>query len=136
MSGNVNYQNACSIRGSRALNYSYNPIPVIIENGVQKTEKGGDLKNYILSAKAFNKYMHKTYGEPTHKLTKAEIDANPKAIADFLTGKTGIYSTINISYSQSGYSGHVDIIINGSVLGGAHTDAKGGVEVIEIWQLN
>jgi hypothetical protein len=59
-----NYQNACSIRASRALNYSGKSVPIIIQNGIQKTEKSGDNENYILSAKAFNKYMHKTFGLP------------------------------------------------------------------------
>jgi hypothetical protein len=69
----ANYQNACSIRGSRALNYSGASIPVVHDNGVQKTEKGGDNENYILSAKAFNKYMNKTFGPPTYRLTFDDI---------------------------------------------------------------
>lgn len=85
--GNNNYRNACSLRGSRALNYSGNPIPVVIQGGVQKTEKGADGKNYILNAKAFNAYMHKTFGPPTHKLTKAQINNNPQNIINFLSGK-------------------------------------------------
>lgn len=135
-SGNVNYQNACSIRGSRALNYAGASIPVVHQNGVQKTEKGGDNENYILSAKAFNKYMNKTSGPPTYRLTFADIGGNLDNIANFLQGKNGIYTIINRSSGLAGYSGHVDIIINGQCLGGANANPPGGVEYIEIWELN
>lgn len=132
----ANYQNACSVRGSRALNYSGASIPVVHQNGVQKTEKGGDDENYILSAKAFNKYMNKTFGPPTYRLTFAEIGGNLDNIANFLQGKNGIYTIINRSPGLAGYSGHVDVIINGQCLGGANANPSGGVEYIEIWELN
>lgn len=135
-SGNVNYQNACSLRGSRALNYAGVSIPVVHQNGVQKTEKGGDNENYILSAKAFNKYMNITFGPPTYRLTFADIGGNLDNIANFLQGKNGIYTIINRSPGIAGYSGHVDIIINGHCLGGANANPPGGVEYIEIWELN
>src|SRR5699024_584394 len=45
-----NYQNACAIRGSRGLLYSGIYIPVLHYNGSQRTQKGGDNKNYILDA--------------------------------------------------------------------------------------
>ena len=108
----------------------------VVQNGVQKTEKGGDSENYILSAQAFNKYMNKTFGAPTHKLTRTQINNDPSIIAEFLKDKTGIYTIINALPGKAGYGGHVDIIINGQVLGGANANPKGGVEVIEIWELN
>lgn len=132
----ANYQNACSVRGSRALNYAGASIPVVLQNGVQKTEKGGDNENYILSAKAFNKYMNKTFGPPTYRLTFADIARDLDNIANFLQGKNGIYTIINRSPGLAGYSGHIDIIINGQCLGGANANPKGGVEYIEIWELN
>ena len=135
-SGNVNYQNACSLRGSRALNYAGASIPVVHQNGIQKTEKGGDNENYILSAKAFNKYMNITFGPPTYRLTFADIGGNLDNIANFLQGKNGIYTIINRSPGIAGYSGHVDIIINGQCLGGANANPPGGVEYIETWELN
>jgi hypothetical protein len=135
-SGNVNYQNASSIRGSRALNYAGVSIPVAHQNGVQKTEKGGDNENYILSAKAFNKYMHKTFGPPTYRLTFANIGGNLDNIVSFLQGKNGIYTIIKRSPGLAGYSGYVDIIVNGQCLGGANANPPWGVEYIEIWELN
>jgi hypothetical protein len=135
-SGNPNYQNACAIRGSRALNYAGVPIPVVHQDGQQKTEKGSDNKNYILAAKAFNIYMRKTFGPPTHRLTSEDIGGDPSKIADFLKGKTGIYTIINTAPGTAGYGGHVDIIIDGKCLGGANTNPNGGVAYIEIWELN
>lgn len=132
----ANYQNACSIRGSRALNYSGATIPVVRDNGVQKTEKGGDNENYILSAKAFNKYMNKTFGPPTFRLSFEDIGNDPLSVINFLNGKNGIYSIINKSPGQAGYSGHIDIIINGECLGGANANPNGGIDYIEIWELN
>ena len=43
---------------------------------------------------------------------------------------------INNSYAQAGYSGHVDIIINGKCIGGAYAGVDGGVKSIRIWELN
>lgn len=131
--GNPSYQNACAIRGSMGLNYSNKEI----QNGINGTEKGTDGKNYILSAKAFNKYMNKTFGPPpsTHRLTKMDINGNPKKISDFLKGKNGIYSMV---ISGKNYSGHIDLILNGIVIGGTAIGLSdvSKVDYIEIWPLN
>ncbi|UUC44049.1 T6SS effector amidase Tae4 family protein [Flavobacterium cerinum] len=96
LSGNPNYKNACAIRGSRALNYSGINIGIVKHNGVQKTEKGDDLKNYILSATAFNVWMHKTFGEPTYRLSGSQV-SDKTAVVSFLKGKTGLYTILNAS---------------------------------------
>src|SRR5699024_2891148 len=57
-----NYKNACTIRVSRGLNYSDQPIPVFYDdNGNQKTQKGEDNKNYVLNVSAMLAYMKKAY---------------------------------------------------------------------------
>ena len=57
-------------------------------------------------------------------------------MVNFIIGKTGIYSLLTKDFSKAGYTGHADLIYNGQVLGGSCIDAKGGVKVIEIWELN
>lgn len=134
LSGNPNYKNACAIRGSRALNYSGINIGIVKHNGIQKTEKGTDLKNYILSATAFNVWMHKTFGSPTYRLSGSQV-SDKAAIISFLKGKTGVYTILNASPGMAGYSGHVDIITDGKCLGSASANPKGGIKTIEIWEL-
>ena len=130
------YSNACSIRGSRGLLYSGVDIPVLNYTGTnQRTQKGGDNKNYILDAVSFNKYMIDKFGETPHKLEGA-VANNPTEIAELLNGKNGIYVIINSSQNQAGYSGHVDAIINGQCIGGAYTGVTGGVKSIRVWELN
>ncbi|WP_343534888.1 type VI secretion system amidase effector protein Tae4 [Pedobacter sp.] len=133
---NPDYQNACAIRGSRALNYSGLEIPELVYDNRKKTEKGADGKNYILSAEAFNRYMKDTFGPPTYALTSQEIGGDRKKIVDFLKGKTGIYTTVNKSPGIAGFSGHIDFIINGNCVNGSNAYPGGGVEKIEIWVLN
>ena len=130
------YNNACAIRGSRGLLYSGFDIPVLRYNGTQRTQKGGDGKNYILDAVSFNKFMIQKFGDTPHKLEGADAN-DPKKVADLLKNKNGIYVIINDKYpSQIHYSGHVDTIINGKCIGGAHTTPNGGVKSIRIWVLN
>lgn len=135
---NPNYQNACAIRGSRALNYMgvQHELPEFSLNGELKTEKGDDNKNYILAAKAFNIYMNQTYGAPSARLTSLEIGNDLSVVSTFLQGKTGIYTLVTNNSGQAGYSGHVDLIYNGQVLSGAAINPKGGIKFIEIWVLN
>ncbi|HXI00949.1 MAG TPA: T6SS effector amidase Tae4 family protein [Sphingobacteriaceae bacterium] len=135
--GNINYRNACAIRGSRALNYSgvANQLDEFFVGNDQKTEKGSDGLNYILAAKAFNVYMNKTYGAPSARLTSLEIGNDLNVVYKFLQGKTGIYTLVTNNSGEAGYSGHVDLIYNGQVLGGAAINPKGGIKYIEIWTL-
>jgi hypothetical protein len=140
LSGNPNYQNACSIRGSRALLYSGIHIPILNYNGSQRTEKGSDNKNYILDAVSFNKFMIDKFGDTPYKLTGADAN-DPQKIVDLLRGKNGIYVIINNdprsrALGGAGYSGHVDLILNGRCIGGSYTTPTGGVKSIRIWVLN
>ena len=126
---NQYYQNACAIRGSRGLNYLSNQIYRIPE--ISGAEKGSDNLNYIVNAKNYNEYMHRTFGEPTYKLigTAANILANR---TEFVKGKNGIYTIVNLNAI---YSGHVDMIINGKCISGLYLNPPGGVLKIEIWDL-
>jgi hypothetical protein len=135
-----NYQNACAIRGSRALLYSGIIIPVLRYGNPPKqaTQKGADNNNYILTAKSFNKFMNDKFGNATHRLTGADAN-DPIKVAIFLKGKNGIYVIINndgTSTTGAGYSGHVDAIINGRCVGKAYTTPRGGVSSISVWELN
>jgi len=132
---NPSYSNACSIRGSRGLLYSGINIPVLRYNNSQRTQKGGDNKNYILDAVSFNKFMIDKFGEATHKLEGTDAN-NAIKVANLLNGKNGIYVIINNSHTQANYSGHVDAIINGICIGGAYTLPTGGIKSIRIWELN
>ncbi|HXI00951.1 MAG TPA: T6SS effector amidase Tae4 family protein [Sphingobacteriaceae bacterium] len=107
-------------------------LPEFSLNGDLKTEKGSDNKNYILAAKAFNIYMNKTYGAPTARLTSQQIGNDLTAVDTFLQGKTGIYPIINNDPGLANYTGHVDLIYNGQVLGGRYINPKGGIKHIEI----
>jgi hypothetical protein len=136
LSGNPSYQNACAIRGSRALLYSGITIPVLRYGGTQRTEKGNDNYNYILDAVSFNKFMIDKFGETSYKLT--DIDANDaNKVINLLKGKNGIYVILNNdgSINGAGYSGHVDFILNGQCISGAFTRPTGGVKSIRIWVL-
>ncbi len=129
------YANACSIRGSRGLLYSNIQIPVLNYNGSQRTQKGEDLKNYILDAKSFNKFMIDKFGETTDKLEGVSAN-NPQQVLDFLSGKNGIYVIINNNPSLAGYTGHVDLIINGNCIGNEYLQPVGGIKSIRIWSLD
>ncbi|MBB4804878.1 hypothetical protein HNP38_000150 [Chryseobacterium defluvii] len=134
------YQNACAIRGSRALLYSGIIIPVIKKGNLQLTQKGGDGKNYILAATSFLKFMKDKFGDTPHKLEGAEAN-NPQKVMNFLNGKNGIYVIENADPRPSnqggaGYSGHVDAIVNGICISGSYTQPKGGVKSIRIWVLH
>ena len=137
---NGDYQNACAIRGSRALLYSGITIPILKKGNLQLTQKGGDNKNYILAATSFLKFMKDTFGETSYRLEGADAN-DPKKVADFLKGKNGIYVIENAdprssSQGGAGYSGHVDAIVDGICISGAYTKPKGGVKSIRVWILN
>ncbi|WP_314057954.1 hypothetical protein [Empedobacter brevis] len=69
-------------------------------------------------------------------------DANdPQKAVDLLRGKNGIYVIINndprsTNRGGAGYSGHVNLILNGKCIGGEYLKPKGGVKSIRIWILN
>ncbi len=129
------YNNACAIRASRGLLYSGIQIPVLRYNGSQRTQKGGDGKNYILDAVSFNTYMIAKFGETSAKLEGADAN-DPVKVAALLNGKNGIYVIVNSNTTAAGYSGHCDLIINGKTISVAYTSPSGGVKSIRIWQLN
>lgn len=69
--------------GARTFLYSGIAIPVLNYNSSQRTQKGGDNKNYILDAVSFEKFTIDKFGDTPYKLEG--IDANnPQQVADLL----------------------------------------------------
>jgi hypothetical protein len=133
----VSYGNACAIRGSRGLLYSGIQIPVIWKNSQrlnQRTQKGGDSKNYVLDAITFNQYMIDKFGDTPDKLEGQDAN-DPIKVANFLSRKNGIYVIVNSDPSAAQYNGHVDAIINGKCISNAYTTPEGGVKSIRVWKL-
>jgi len=106
VANNKNYQNACAIRVSRALNYSGQPVPIFFNKyGEQKSEKGDDGKNYILDAASLLGYMLKAYpNNPPLHLQNKTVEQYLSA----LNGKWGIYIMLPKSSTEFGASGHAD----------------------------
>ncbi|MFV8358393.1 T6SS effector amidase Tae4 family protein, partial [Flavobacterium sp. XS1P32] len=129
-SGNTNYQNACAIRISRALNYSRKPIPIFKNKlGEQKSEKGKDNLNYILDASSLLAYMLKSYSDnpPLHLEGKT-----PGEYLKALKGKWGIYIMIPKNSKSFGASGHADFFSQTGCLSGCYfSDA----DEIYFWEL-
>lgn len=77
--------------------------------------------------------MQKTFGNPTYKLEGTDVN-DPNKVANFLKGKTGIYVIVNNNSNTAGYTGHVDLIQNGHIPGGANAyNVPGGIKSIRIW---
>lgn len=105
--GEMLAKNACTIRVSRGLNYSDQPIPVFYDdNGNQKTQKGGDNKNYVLNVSAMLAYMKKAYPnvEPIHLKNKTQEE-----YLNAIKGKWGIYIMLPKSGTGFTASGHADL---------------------------
>lgn len=75
------------------------------------------------------------FGDTTNKLEGNSAN-NPSQVLDFLSGKNGIYVIINNSPNDAGYTGHVDLILNGNCIGGEYLQPVGGIKSIRIWSLN
>ncbi len=132
------YRNACTVRWSLAMNNSGILIP---NNKLSRrgADVNGQQRHYLLKAISAGDFMQKTFGNPTHKLEG--VDANDLTkVASFLKGKTGIYVIVNNDQRSKdqggpGYSGHVDLIQNGHIPGGANaSDVIGGIKSIRIWE--
>ena len=135
------YKNACATRVSLTLNR----LGILIPNNSQSIQGGnmsGQTRYYIVNANIMADFLKKTFGNPAPSNILSEPDCNdPQKVADFLKGKNGIYVIVNKNPKSkadggAGYSGHVDLIKNGYVIGGANTTPKGGVKFIKIWTLN
>ena len=130
LAGNPNYQNACALRISRALNYSGNTIPIFKNNNnEQKTERGDDNLNYILDASSLLAYMKKTFpnSTPIHLVNKT-----PTEIKTALNGKWGIYIMIPKNRATFGASGHADFWSNTGCLSGCYFDKA---KEVYFWEL-
>lgn len=130
LAGNPNYQNACALRISRALNYSGNIIPIFKNNNnEQKTERGTDNLNYILDASSLLAYLKKTFpnSTPIHLVNKT-----PTEIKTALNGKWGIYIMIPKNRATFGASGHADFWSNTGCLSGCYFDKA---KEVYFWEL-
>ncbi|AZA88291.1 hypothetical protein EG349_16685 [Chryseobacterium shandongense] len=134
------YDNACALRVSRALNYS----GVIIPNLPNQTFKGAEGKYYFLSAKKLNAWMRKTFGtnpatqntpfNPKHiHITGIQAGVHGANLPNLLGGKKGIYSLV--SSDSNWASGHGDILLpNATCINGCHFfDAP--IAYIDVWIL-
>lgn len=131
LADNPNYQNACALRVSRALNYTGRTVSVFKNNNnnEQKTEKGSDNLNYILDAASLLAYMKKTFpnSQPIHL-----IDKTPIEIKSALQGKWGIYIMIPKDRGTFGATGHADFWSNTGCLSGCYFDKA---KEVYFWEL-
>lgn len=127
------FRNACAARWSLGMNGAGILIP---QNNISISGANinGQPRYYIVNSTAAGDFMQKTFGNPTHKLLGADANNSTK-IANFLNGKTGIYVVVNNSYDEAGYYGHIDLIQNGHIPGGANVqNVPGGIKSIRIWE--
>lgn len=130
-----NYRNACPVRWSYAMNRLGINIPQNSQS-LRGADYNGMQQFYYFRASTVDDAMEKIFGPPTHKLTGNDAN-NPEKIALFLKGKTGIYVSINNSPSTANFTGHVDLIQNGHIPGGANVyNIGGGVKSIKIWNFS
>lgn len=133
------YRNACAVRVSRALNYSYsidangNPVSIFIPEIPGQTEKGADGKNYFKSAANLSAWMEKTFGKPAfpNRIPGSYAGEYGSGFLEYLNNKKGVFIIVNAYPTTAGYTGHADIINNGA----CNLDPKGGVGFINIWPL-
>jgi len=137
---NENYNNACALRVSRALNYS----GIIIPNITNQTFLGDDGKYYFLGARNLNKWMRKTFGtndgdsttphnDSHFHYTALQAGTNGQNLPTLLQGKKGIFSMVT---QNSWASGHADALKDdGTCVNNCHFyDAP--IIYIDIWELN
>lgn len=137
---NENYNNACALRVSRALNYS----GIIIPNITNQTFLGDDDKYYFLGARNLNKWMRKTFGtndgdsttphnDSHFHYTALQAGTNGQNLPTLLQEKKGIFSMVT---QNSWASGHADALKdNGTCVNNCHFyDAP--IIYINIWELN
>ncbi|MGH2666580.1 T6SS effector amidase Tae4 family protein [Flavobacterium sp.] len=131
-----NYNNACALRTSRALNYSGVTIP----NIPGKTFKGEDNKYYFLGARNLYNWMIKTF--PTNSnnsivLNQSQGGTNGINFPSLLGNFQGIYILIPVNQSVTGFgaSGHAGIFTTPE-LTHYYFAATGGVKSITLWILN
>jgi len=135
-----NYKNACAIRASWAFNNIQvnGTYPFKIDAGTG-TEYGANNLSYIVNAKAFNAYMHKRFGNPTHSLTAAQINGSRTNLNNFLKNlrNQNIHGIYTLVTSSGSYTGHIDLMTFGECLGGYSLPENISViEKIQIWQLH
>jgi RHS repeat-associated protein len=100
--GNATYINTCAVRISRALNYSDMEIPSKAGDGI-RTFKGGDNKNYIISAIEMVEYLTKKYGsQPFYSTSTKPLNGIIAMFPKNIEG-SNVY--------------HVDLVVKGKWIG-------------------
>jgi len=105
--------NTCSIRISRALNYSGITIP-----NVPGTKLGSDGKYYFTFANDLNKWMRLTFGvNPSNlkhiRITVTQGGINGVNFPNYIKGKKGIYTMVAKSEILDTWgTGHADLLEN------------------------
>jgi hypothetical protein len=142
------YDNACALRVSRALNYSGIDIP----NIPNRTFKGEDNKYYFLGAANLFNWMIKTFPlDQTGSYTSYQVDGeNAGPYSSYLTqlldndndhsnnSNHGLYIMLpNDPSRQTGFgaSGHAGIY-NTPALTHYYFNATGGIKLATLWILN
>lgn len=137
--------NTCAIRISRELNYAGVVVPAIPNNpnGTKNSVTGADGKNYIINAKALNKWMRKTFGTTSNYQHFTSVQGGTKGenFPNLLANINGIYSMITTPSIQSTWgTGHADLLENGACLLNCHFyDPNNNfvpVDYIDVWILN
>lgn len=131
-----NYDNACALRTSRALNYSGVVIPYI----KNQTFKGSDNKYYFLGARNLYRWMIKTFPTTSQNsivLYQSDGGNNGTNFPSLLGKNQGIYILLPKDSSINGFgaSGHASIYTTPE-LTHYYFGATGGVESITLWKLN
>ena len=113
-SGPIDYQNACALRVSRALNYSGVNIPQI----TGQTYKSADNKNYFLSLAKLYNFVKKTFGAGDKILPQSYGGMKGFLFQSKLSGHKGIYIMQAAYPAQLGALGHCTLFNGFDCIGG------------------
>lgn len=115
------YNNACALRVSRALNYSGVTIPAI----TNQTIKGADGKNYFIKPEYLKNWMTKTFGPPDIHKTIQDVGYNNAEFKNSLLLNKGIYIMIAADPGVFRASGHATLFLGlDCIKSGYYTFAK------------
>jgi hypothetical protein len=138
--------NTCALKVSIALNRAGVVIPNLPGKTVQGEGTEFTGKYFFLNAKSLNAWMRETFGTNPNNAnhfsyTSSDGGTNGVNFPEKLKDKNGIYSMITTEKytTETGISGHADLIFNGSA--GKGTCIFGcsfnlPIERIDIWVLN
>lgn len=137
------YDNACALRVSRALNYS----GVIIPQITGQTFKGADGKYYFKAAYQINLWTRKTFGtnpastsnpitpyNPNHhQYNQSQAGVHGINLPNLLNGMHGIYSIYSSDFNWA--SGHADLLNSDATCGNHCLFYEAPIFRLDIWEL-